>query len=147
MSEQEALQTEIPTQANDDESPPILTKLESKLPPSIFGTKEELFGKIWLIYTSVYWTSLVWIPIIVSLSFKPFDSLIMWCAGCIGVFSAFYTLLSGDYPSGSSKDKPNATDGIGRITTAILTIIVIADVSRLVFRTNILDDKVKIYVL
>eukprot|EP01083_Nonionella_stella_P087862 244622_1 len=87
------------------------------------NTQESVFvnqrkwASLWIIFTAIYWTLTVWIPILSALSFAFSPTLIVWCVGCIGLLSTSYTVYEGKYP----------TDGVGRWTSFVLTAVVIID--------------------
>lgn len=117
----------------------ISTKTEPRVESSPFGRNEGKITFAWLLFTGLYWTILIWIPTIQTLSFGT-GGFIAWCLGFIGLVSSSYTLYEGKYPSGATSTDQFETKGIGRYTAALLTICMIVDVCVLIFIALINDD-------
>eukprot|EP01084_Bolivina_argentea_P047266 87079_1 len=120
-------------------------KIDSRLNTLIHS---EIYAKLWLFYTFLYWTLITWIPILISLSFSVnLSGFIIWCCGFIGMLSTSYTIYYKQYPWGSRKQDMNATDGIGRYSAAILTSTIMIDCFVLLVFSNTINinDKNRIY--
>jgi len=109
----------------------IMSKLENDMRKAWFDN-EPLAAKLWLGFTATYWTLVIWIPIIFTRSFVS-EGFIGWCVGTVGMFSVFYTIKEGKYPSGSTKDDLNGTESIGRLSAFILSSVVVLDLIALAF--------------
>ena len=79
--------------------------------------QSSLYAKIWLIYTALYWTFIVWIPILASFSFDGhLSSFILWCLGFIAIVCCAYSIWNGHFPS--NNDNKTQMSTIGQYTTA-----------------------------
>eukprot|EP01084_Bolivina_argentea_P149776 261621_1 len=108
---------------------------------SIFGNREGRVTFAWLLYTSLYWTILIWIPTLQTMSFGT-EGFIIWCLGFIAMISCSYTLYEGKYPSGSTSTDSFETTSIGRYTATFLTTCVIIDICALIFIVAINDYEI-----